>query len=69
MAHPVLWFDVMGKDGKSLGSFYSKLFGWEFKQEDTEGIAYGVLISALTLKLTEKAAVCSLLQRSQNLLT
>lgn len=43
MAHPVLWFDVMGKDGKSLGSFYSQLFGWEFKQEDTEGIAYGVL--------------------------
>ena len=43
VANPVLWFDVMGKDGKSLGSFYSQLFGWEFKQEDTEGIAYGVL--------------------------
>lgn len=36
MANPVLWVDV-------LGSLYAPLFGWEFKQEDTEGIASGVL--------------------------
>jgi hypothetical protein len=35
---------VLGKDGKSLGSFSSPNNGEEFKQEDTEGSAYAVHI-------------------------
>lgn len=29
MAHPVIHFEVSGKDLDKLGSFYSELFGWK----------------------------------------
>jgi predicted enzyme related to lactoylglutathione lyase len=30
MEQPVIHFEVIGSDGDSLRSYYSKLFGWEF---------------------------------------
>lgn len=29
MANPVVWFEVVGKDGPKLRRFYSDLFGWK----------------------------------------
>lgn len=29
MEHPVVWFEVMGKNGEKLQSFYQSLFGWK----------------------------------------
>lgn len=29
MPHPVIWFEVMGKDAAALSSFYGDLFGWK----------------------------------------
>ena len=29
MGQPVVHFEVVGKDGAALQSFYSELFGWE----------------------------------------
>jgi predicted enzyme related to lactoylglutathione lyase len=29
MGHPVVHFEVVGKDGAKLNSYYSELFGWE----------------------------------------
>jgi predicted enzyme related to lactoylglutathione lyase len=31
MPHPVIWFEVIGKDGKALSSFYGDLFGWKLE--------------------------------------
>jgi hypothetical protein len=41
MAHPVVWFEVTGKDGDRLRSFYCELFGWEFQQ--VPGADYGIV--------------------------
>ena len=30
MGQPVVHFEVVGKDGDKLRSFYSDMFGWEF---------------------------------------
>jgi uncharacterized protein len=30
VAHPVMWFEVLGKDGNILQTFYGSLFGWTF---------------------------------------
>jgi uncharacterized protein len=30
MGQPVLHFEVIGKDGETLRSYYSEMFGWEF---------------------------------------
>jgi uncharacterized protein len=30
MAHPVVHFEVIGKDPERLRSYYGELFGWEF---------------------------------------
>jgi predicted enzyme related to lactoylglutathione lyase len=38
---PVIWFEVIGKDGGALRSFYGDLFGW--KTEEMEGMDYGVV--------------------------
>jgi len=35
--NPVLWFEVIGKDGKALRSFYSKLFDWKVQEADPAG--------------------------------
>jgi uncharacterized protein len=30
MKHPVMWFEVLGKDSSRLCQFYGSLFGWAF---------------------------------------
>jgi predicted enzyme related to lactoylglutathione lyase len=40
MANPVVWFEVLGKDGKALRRFYGDIFGWEF--EAASGMDYGM---------------------------
>jgi uncharacterized protein len=40
MAHPVMWFEVLGTDATKLQQFYSALFGWTF--EVIEPIKYGM---------------------------
>src|SRR4051812_17731762 len=39
MAHPVMWFEVLGQDGEKLRKFYGGLFGWTF----TTDLPYGVV--------------------------
>ena len=51
-ANPVLWFEVMSKDGKTLRNFYSDLFGWKISKASafdywmieatSEGVAGGI---------------------------
>ena len=40
MAHPVMWFEVLGNDGGKLRRFYGDLFGWTF--DVLPQIDYGV---------------------------
>ena len=43
MANPVVFFEVLGKDGDALERFYSERFGWQTKRGDiAEGITYDV---------------------------
>jgi predicted enzyme related to lactoylglutathione lyase len=44
MGNPVVWFEVMGKDGAKLRSFYGDLFGWSY--DDVEGMDYGMVQNA-----------------------
>jgi predicted enzyme related to lactoylglutathione lyase len=44
MGNPVVWFEVMGKDGPKLRSFYGDLFGWSY--EEVEGMDYGMVQEA-----------------------
>jgi predicted enzyme related to lactoylglutathione lyase len=44
MGNPVVWFEVMGKDGENLRSFYGDLFGWSY--ETVEGMDYGMVQGA-----------------------
>jgi uncharacterized protein len=41
MAHPVMWFEVLGTDGAKLQQFYGGLFGWTF--DVIHPINYGVV--------------------------
>ncbi|HVS29523.1 MAG TPA: VOC family protein [Solirubrobacteraceae bacterium] len=41
MGQPVVHFEVMGKDGPALHSFYSELFGWEIKTDNP--MNYGIV--------------------------
>ena len=41
MANPVVWFEVMGNEGKELRSFYGKLFDWKY--EVMEDMDYGMV--------------------------
>ena len=34
MANPVIHFEVIGKDGDKLKSYYSELFGWEINSDN-----------------------------------
>jgi uncharacterized protein len=34
MADQVVWFEVTGKDGSKLQSFYGDLFGWQIKADN-----------------------------------
>jgi predicted enzyme related to lactoylglutathione lyase len=38
---PVIWFEVIGKDGGALRSFYGDLFGWNF--DEFEGMDYSTV--------------------------
>ena len=41
MGQPVVQFEVTGKDGEKLRSFFGNLFGWEF--EVNEELDYGMV--------------------------
>ena len=41
MGQPVVHFEVIGKDGDALRSYYSELFGWEI--DDGNPMKYGVV--------------------------
>jgi uncharacterized protein len=41
MGEPVVWFEVVGKDGEKLRSYYSDLFGWEFDSDNP--MNYGIV--------------------------
>ena len=45
MSDPVLWFEVVGKDGDKLRQFYSGLFGWEIAGAEG-GSDYGLVTAA-----------------------
>jgi uncharacterized protein len=45
MANPVGWFEVVGKDGAKLRSFYGELFDWQIAPTDG-GMDYGVVAAA-----------------------
>lgn len=40
-AHPVVWFEVMGKKGPKVREFYGDLFGWTY--DVPEGMDYGLV--------------------------
>lgn len=42
MANPVVWFEVVGKDGEKLRRFYSDLFGWKIESA-TGDMDYGLV--------------------------
>lgn len=41
MANPVVWFEVMGKNGKALRAFYGELFGWDYQM--AKEVDYGMI--------------------------
>jgi predicted enzyme related to lactoylglutathione lyase len=41
MGQPVVHFEIMGKDGEKLRTYYSELFGWEFEADNP--MNYGVV--------------------------
>jgi predicted enzyme related to lactoylglutathione lyase len=41
MAHPVVWFEVLGKDGGKLRRFYGELFGWKIDADNP--MKYGMV--------------------------
>lgn len=41
----VAWFEITGKDGPKLQSFYSSLFGWQV-QDAGDGSGYGLVQAA-----------------------
>jgi predicted enzyme related to lactoylglutathione lyase len=41
MGQPVVHFEVIGKDGEKLRSYYSELFGWEINADNP--MNYGVI--------------------------
>ena len=40
MANKVIWYEVLGKDGNKLKTFYSNLFDWKYKE--VPGMNYGM---------------------------
>lgn len=42
---PVVWFEVMGKDGPTLQRFYGKLFNWQISDAG-DGSGYGLVQAA-----------------------
>lgn len=44
MANPVLWFEVLGKDGSTLRRFYRELFGWKISEGNPNNkVDYGLV--------------------------
>lgn len=41
MAHPVMWFEVLGTDGDQLRRFYGSLFDWSF--DINNPVKYGLV--------------------------
>jgi predicted enzyme related to lactoylglutathione lyase len=41
MGQPVVHFEVIGKDGEKLQSYYAELFGWEIDAENP--MSYGIV--------------------------
>jgi hypothetical protein len=41
MGRPVVHFEVIGKDGEKLQSYYSDLFGWEIDSDNP--VKYGIV--------------------------
>jgi predicted enzyme related to lactoylglutathione lyase len=41
MGQPVVHFEIMGKDGAALRSFYSKVFGWKIDADNP--MNYGIV--------------------------
>ncbi len=41
MGQPVLHFEIIGKDGEKLRSYYSELFGWDIDASNPMG--YGIV--------------------------
>jgi hypothetical protein len=41
MSHPVVWFEVMGRNGADLQKFYTKLFDW--KIDASNPMNYGMV--------------------------
>ena len=41
MAHPVMWFEVLGQDGEKLRGFYGGLFDWTIDANNP--IKYGLV--------------------------
>ena len=41
MAHPVMWFEVLGADGDGLRQFYGRPFGWTF--DTNNPTKYGIV--------------------------
>jgi predicted enzyme related to lactoylglutathione lyase len=41
MAHPVMWFEVLGHNGERLQQFYGGVFGWRFNMENP--MKYGLV--------------------------
>src|SRR5262245_2931120 len=35
MAHPIVYFEIVGQDADSLRSYYAELFGWRFAGDDS----------------------------------
>jgi len=33
MENPVVWFEILGKDGEALKKFYGDVFNWEIKSD------------------------------------
>jgi uncharacterized protein len=45
MKNPVVWFEVVGKDGGGLRRFYSDLFGWKIDGAASD-MDYGLVAAA-----------------------
>ena len=41
MSSPIVHFEIAGRDGESLESFYTELLGWNIERQDMGGSPYG----------------------------
>lgn len=41
MKHPVVWFEINGRDGEALQAFYRELFGWKIDADNP--MKYGMV--------------------------